>query len=124
MDIARALVQLILAQWLNTICRQVREKAVVIEILDSKGNVINTYNSETPVLRPGRGGAGGANMPGVGTAGPESQPDPDAAPTRACDATAARNQNRGHQSFRLGLRNQAGVMLPPGQYQVRLKTGM
>ncbi|HET7287724.1 MAG TPA: hypothetical protein VFI71_09655, partial [Pyrinomonadaceae bacterium] len=52
---------------------------VIIEVLDNKGNVLNTYNSETPAGRPGRGG-GGANMPGVGTAGPESQPDPDAGP--------------------------------------------
>jgi photosystem II stability/assembly factor-like uncharacterized protein len=94
------------------------EHAVVIEVLDQKGNVINTYNSETPVLRPGRGG--GANMPGVGTAGPES--DPDAAPTRR--ATPPRvTRTVGINRFAWDVRNDAGVTLPPGQYQARLKTG-
>ena len=73
MDIARELVQRILAQSSNTTCRQRPTEAVVIEILDAKGKVLNSYNSETPVLRGGRG-TGGPAMPGVGTAGPESQP--------------------------------------------------
>ena len=96
--------------------------AVVIEILDTKGEVITSYNSETPVLRPGRG-RGGENMPGVGTAGPESQLDPDAAPTRRFlpppRVTKAVSLNR----FAWDVRNQAGITLPPGRYQVRLKTG-
>src|SRR4030095_507215 len=51
--------------------------AVILEILDEKGTVINSYNSDAPP--PGRGGRGGGGMPGVGGAGPESQPeDPDA----------------------------------------------
>ena len=32
----------------------VTTQPVVIEILDSKGNVLNSYNSETPAGRPGR----------------------------------------------------------------------
>jgi photosystem II stability/assembly factor-like uncharacterized protein len=95
------------------------EHAVVIEVLDQKGNVINTYNSETPVLRPGRGG--GANMPGVGTAGPES--DPDAAPTRRATPPPRVTKTVGINRFAWDVRNDAGVTLPPGQYQVRLKTG-
>ncbi|HET7113906.1 MAG TPA: hypothetical protein VFI57_09695, partial [Pyrinomonadaceae bacterium] len=63
--------------------RSLPNPGVVIEILDAKGTVVNTYNSETPVLRGGRPGGGGPSMPGVGGAGPESQPpDPDAAPAR------------------------------------------
>ncbi len=96
-------------------------RAVVIEILDTKGAVLNSYNSETPVLRPGRGG--GASMPGVGTAGPESQPDPDAAPTRRFLPPPRVTKTAGINRFAWDLRNQAGVTLPPGQYQVRLKTG-
>jgi photosystem II stability/assembly factor-like uncharacterized protein len=96
--------------------------AVVIEILDAKGTVLNTYNSETPVLRPGRGG-GGPGMPGVGTAGPESQPDPDAAPTRRTAPTARVTKTVGLNRFAWDVRNQAGVTLPPGQYQVRLRAG-
>ena len=99
------------------------EKAVIVEILDAKGKVLNTYNSETPVLRPGRGG-GGPAMPGVGTAGPESQPDPDAAPTRRSAPPPRVTKTAGMNRFAWDIRHQAGVTLPPGQYQVRLKTGM
>lgn len=98
-----------------------RAQAVVIEILDAKGNVLNTYNSETPVLRPARGG--GPGMPGVGGAGPESQPDPDAAPTRRFTPPPRVTKNAGINRFAWDVRHQAGVTLPPGQYQVRLKTG-
>ena len=98
------------------------EQAVVIEILDTKGNVLNTYNSETPQLRPGR--AAGPGMPGVGTAGPESQPDPDAAPTRRQAPPPRVTKVAGLNRFAWDVRHQAGVTLPPGQYQVRLKTGI
>ena len=85
--------------------------AVVLEILDNKGTVLNTYNSDTPVLRPGRGGGNA----------PES--DPDAAPSRRVmpppRATKTADMNR----FVWDVRNEQGVTLPPGQYQVRLKTG-
>jgi photosystem II stability/assembly factor-like uncharacterized protein len=96
--------------------------AVVIEILDTKGTVLNSYNSDTPGGRPGRGG-GGANMPGVGGAGPESQTDPDAAPTRRFLPPPRVTKTAGINRFAWDVRNQAGVTLPPGQYQVRLKTG-
>jgi photosystem II stability/assembly factor-like uncharacterized protein len=96
--------------------------AVVIEILDTKGTVLNSYNSDTPAGRPGRGG-GGANMPGVGGAGPESQADPDAAPTRRFLPPPRVTKTAGINRFAWDVRNQAGVTLPPGQYQVRLKTG-
>jgi photosystem II stability/assembly factor-like uncharacterized protein len=95
---------------------------VMIEILDAKGAVLNSYNSETPVRSPGRGGAG-ANMPGVGAAGPESQPDPDAAPTRRFLPPPRVSKTAGINRFAWDVRNQAGVTLPPGHYQVRLKTG-
>jgi photosystem II stability/assembly factor-like uncharacterized protein len=98
--------------------------AVVIEILDPKGQVLNTYSSETPVLRPGRGNtAGGAGMPGAGTAGPESQPDPDAAPSRRFSPPPRVTKLAGMNRFAWDLRNQPGVTMPPGQYQVRLKSG-
>ncbi|HZM97843.1 MAG TPA: hypothetical protein VFB70_00555, partial [Pyrinomonadaceae bacterium] len=95
------------------------EQAVVVEILDTKGNVLNTYNSETPPPRAGRGG--GPGMPGAGTAGPES--DPDAAPTRRQAPPPRATKVAGLNRFAWDVRNQAGVTLPPGQYQVRLKTG-
>jgi photosystem II stability/assembly factor-like uncharacterized protein len=95
------------------------EQAVVVEILDTKGNVLNSYNSETPPPRAGRGGDPG--MPGAGTAGPES--DPDAAPTRRQAPPPRATKVAGLNRFAWDVRNQAGVTLPPGQYQVRLKTG-
>jgi photosystem II stability/assembly factor-like uncharacterized protein len=97
--------------------------SVIIEILDAKGNVLNSYNSETPALRPGRGNATDANMPGVGGAGPESQPDPDAGPARRFTAPPRVTKTEGLNRFAWDVRNQAGVTLPPGQYQVRLKSG-
>ena len=95
--------------------------AVVIEILDAKGAVMNSYNSETPPPRGNRGG--GAAMPGVGTAGPESQPeDPDATPRGRFIPPPRVTKNVGINRFVWDVRHQVGPTLPPGQYQVRLKT--
>jgi hypothetical protein len=97
-------------------------EAVVIEILDAKGTMLNSYSSEAPA-RGGRGNAGAANMPGVGGAGPESQTDPDAAPARRAQPAPRVTKTAGLNRFAWDVRNQQGVTLPPGQYQVRLKTG-
>lgn len=96
-------------------------EAVAIEILDSKGAVLNSYSSETPAGRAGRGGNAGAGMPGVGGAGPES--DPDAAPMRRAAPPPRVTKNVGMNRFVWDVRNQAGITVPPGQYQVRLKSG-
>lgn len=99
---------------------------VTIEILDAKGTVLNSYNSDAPA-GSGRGLRGGAGMPGVGGAGPESQPeDPDAAPSgrRFGPPPPPRVTNLpGLNRFVWDVRNQAGVTVPPGQYQARLKAG-
>jgi hypothetical protein len=95
-------------------------EAVVIDILDAKGTVLNSYNSETAPPRGGRGNQG-TGMPGVGGAGPES--DPDAAPARRSSPPPQVTKTVGINRFAWDVRNQAGVTLPPGQYQVRLKTG-
>ena len=91
----------------------VTKHAVKIEILDSKGVILNSYDSDAPVLRPRGGGA----------AGPESQPDPDAGPSRRAIPPPRVTKTAGINRFAWDLRNEAGVTLPPGQYQVRLKTG-
>ncbi|HEV2835514.1 MAG TPA: hypothetical protein VGW58_09370, partial [Pyrinomonadaceae bacterium] len=97
--------------------------AVVIEILDAKGTLINSYSSETSPARGGRGNTGAA-MPGVGGAGPESQPaDPDAAPVRRATPPPRVTKVAGMNRFVWDVRNQSGVTLPPGQFQVRLKAG-
>jgi len=92
------------------------KQTVIIEILDSKGTVLNTYNSETPVLRPGRRGGGAAD--------PESQSDPDAGPARRATPPPRVTKTAGINRFAWDLRNEQGVTLPPGEYQVRLKSGI
>jgi photosystem II stability/assembly factor-like uncharacterized protein len=94
---------------------------VVIDILDRRGVVVNSYNSETPdPAAGGRGGRGGAG----GGAAPEMQ-DPDAAPMgRGRGGPAPRvTKNAGLNRFVWDVRNQAGVTMPPGSYQARLKVG-
>ena len=97
-------------------------EAVVIEILDAKGTVLNSYNSETLPPREARGNPAAA-MPGVGTAGPESQPDPEAPPSRRSTIPPRVTKTAGINRFAWDVRNRSGVTVPPGQYQVRLKTG-
>jgi hypothetical protein len=90
------------------------ERRVIIEILDSQGTVLNSYNSDAPVLRAGRGNTG------AGGAGTEPA-DPDVAPLRRAAPPPRVTKVAGLNRFAWDLRNQAGVTLPPGQYQVRLK---
>jgi photosystem II stability/assembly factor-like uncharacterized protein len=95
--------------------------ALTIEVLDNKGVVLNTYNSESA---PPRGGRGTGGMPGVGTAGPESQPeDPEAPAGRRFTVPPRVSKVAGMNRFTWDVRNRQGVFVPPGQYQVRLKTG-
>lgn len=90
------------------------EGAVKLEILDSAGNVVNSYSSDAPVATAGRGGAGGGAV----------QEDPDAAPGRFGRAPAPRvTKNVGLNRFVWDVRHSAGVAAPPGRYQVRLTTG-
>jgi len=90
---------------------------VTIEILDAKAAVINSYNSDAPAPT-GRGGRGGA-----GAAETQTE-DPDAAPTRRFGPPPPRvTKTAGLNRVAWDLRNKEGVMLPPGQYQVRLKVG-
>ena len=99
-------------------------EAVVLEILDEKGTVINSYNSETPPGRGGRG-AGGGGMPGVGGAGPESQPDDADAPAgrRLGPPPPRVTKTAGLNRVVWDVRNKEGVIVPPGRYQARLKIG-
>jgi len=98
--------------------------AVIIEILDAKGVVVNSYNSEMPAPRGNRLSGVGPAMPGVGTAGPESQPpDPDAAPMRRSAPPPRVTKVAGLNRFVWDVRHSTGVTLPPGRYQARVKTG-
>jgi hypothetical protein len=90
---------------------------VTLEILDAKGAIVNSYNSETPV-NTGRGGRGGAGAGGE-TAAPE---DPDAAPARRLGPPPPRvTKSAGLNRVIWDVRNKEGVTVPPGKYQARLK---
>src|SRR5689334_22773141 len=86
---------------------------VTVEIVDAKGVVVNAYSSETAAPeRPARGDAGQSD-------------DPDAAPAgRRFGPPAPRvTKNAGLNRVGWDLRNKDGVIVPPGQYQVRVKFG-
>jgi photosystem II stability/assembly factor-like uncharacterized protein len=88
---------------------------VTIEILDAKGTIVNSYNSDTPVPT-GRGR-------GAAAAGAEPE-DPDAAPAGRRPAPPPRpTKLAGLNRLVWDVRNQAGVIVPPGRYQARLKVG-
>ena len=89
-------------------------EAVVIDILDSKGTVLNSYNSETAPPRAGRGPGANADA---------SSDDPDASPGRRFTPPPRVTKNAGMNRFVWDVRHQQGPTMPPGQYQVRLKTG-
>jgi photosystem II stability/assembly factor-like uncharacterized protein len=90
---------------------------ITIEILDAKGALINTYNSEAPAARGGRGG-------GAPAAGAEAQQeDPDAQTFRRNVPPPRPTKVAGLNRFVWDVRHQAGVTAPPGNYQVRLKLG-
>jgi len=88
---------------------------VTIEILDSKGSLVNSYNSDAPA-RGSRGGAGAA-----GTGGTEPE-DPDA-PTNRRTPPPRPTKVAGLNRMVWDVRNQDGVIVPPGRYQARLKLG-
>ena len=97
---------------------------VTIEILDPQGTVLNSYNSDAPAGGGrGRGGRGG------GGAAPSADPDDTEAAGGAGragrgNANIARvTKLAGMNRFTWDVRNQGGLTLPPGVYQVRLKAG-
>ncbi len=91
---------------------------VILEILDAKGAVVNSYNSDTPPPGRGRGGAGAG---GGETAPPD---DPDAAPARRFGPAPPRvTKNAGLNRVAWDVRNKEGVIVPPGNYQARLRVG-
>jgi hypothetical protein len=89
--------------------------AVRIEILDATGSVAASYTSDVPAS--GRGGRGGA-------AGGETD-DPDASPGfgRRGGFTPRVTKAEGMNRFVWDVRNQAGITMPPGTYQARLRAG-
>jgi photosystem II stability/assembly factor-like uncharacterized protein len=105
---------------------------VTIEILDASGAAVNTYNSDAPAGggrggRGGRSGGRGAAEPGAvpATTSMEDQPDPEAGGGgRGRGGPPPRvTKSEGFNRFTWDVRNAAGLTMPPGSYQVRLKVG-
>ena len=92
---------------------------ITIEILDANGKLINSYNSDAPVAtRPGRGAGATA-----GGAEPQQEdPDAPAVGGRGRGGPPPRvTKVAGLNRFVWDVRHQAGVTVPPGRYQARLK---
>jgi photosystem II stability/assembly factor-like uncharacterized protein len=95
---------------------------ITIEILDGKGTMVNSYNSDAPAATAGgRGGrSGGAGAPAEGAEPQQEDPD---APTggRRSGPPPRVTKIAGLNRFVWDVRHQAGVTVPPGPYQARLK---
>jgi hypothetical protein len=105
--------------------------AVTIEILDSTGAVVNSYNSNAPAGgggggRGGRGGGGGAGGGGRAGGGGGDPDDPDNAMMagrtgRGGGGPAARvTKTTGVNRFVWNGQHSSGLPAPPGAYQVKL----
>jgi len=86
---------------------------VIIEIRDAKGQLVSSYNSDTPAPTAGRRG------------GSEAQPeDPDAPMTGGRGRQAPPpvvSKLAGMNRFVWDVRNLAGITVPPGKYQATIK---
>ena len=93
--------------------------SVTIDILDSTGSVLSSYSSDASAS----GGRGGR---GRGAAVEAGSDDPDAAPAlgRGRGGFVPRaTKTEGVNRFVWDVRQQAGILAPPGSYQARLKVG-
>ena len=106
---------------------------VTLDILDAKGVVVNSYNSDAPVGGGGRGGRGGRGGGGGGAgadvgagagAGGDVQTEVGAGGGgfgRGGGGVATRvTKNAGMNRAVWDVRAQSGLTMPPGQYQARL----
>jgi photosystem II stability/assembly factor-like uncharacterized protein len=94
---------------------------VTIEILDARGAVVNSYNSDLPTTT----GRGGRDSGAAAAGGEPQQEDPDAPTTRARSSIPPPRVTKitGLNRFIWDLRHKDGPILPPGRYQARLKVG-
>jgi hypothetical protein len=98
---------------------------VLVEVLDARGAVVNSYSSDAPAAGGGRGGRGGRGAGGAGA--DQATPDPDAAPAgfgRGGGGVQTRaTKDAGVNRVVWSVQSRDGVMVPPGAYQVRLTVG-
>jgi photosystem II stability/assembly factor-like uncharacterized protein len=103
---------------------------VTLDILDASGALVNSYNSETPAGgRGGRGGRGSgrgaapAAEAGAAGAGEEQQFDPEAGGGgrgRGNVPPPRVTKDAGMNRVVWDVRSQAGLLMPPGEYQAKL----
>jgi hypothetical protein len=103
---------------------------VTLEILDASGAVVNSYNSETAAGggRGGRGGGRGAAPQSDARGGEEQSFDPEAGGGgggrgRGGAPPPRVTRDAGMNRVVWDVRNTAGLTMPPGSYQARLKAG-
>jgi photosystem II stability/assembly factor-like uncharacterized protein len=97
---------------------------VTVDILESTGAVVNSYNSDAPAGGGGRGRGGRGGGAGAG-ADPD---DPDAPMlanrfSRGGAAASRVTKTEGLNRFIWDVRQQSGLAVPPGAYQARLTVG-
>jgi photosystem II stability/assembly factor-like uncharacterized protein len=93
---------------------------VTIEVLDSTGALVNSYNSDAP----GGGGRGGQDRGSTATAAESDDPDAAPASGRGRGGFVSRvTKTEGMNRFVWDVRHQAGIGAPPGLYQARLTVG-
>ena len=99
---------------------------VVVDILDAKGAVVNTYNSEAVAGGGGRGGRGGGGARGGGAgAGAAAAADPEMQAAfvgrgRGAGVTSRVTKVEGRNRFVWDVRHSSGLTAPPASYQARL----
>jgi photosystem II stability/assembly factor-like uncharacterized protein len=94
---------------------------VTIEILDAKGKLVNSYNSDAPVATGSDRGGRGAGAPAEGAEPQQEDPDAPAGGRGRSGPPPRVTKVAGLNRFVWDVRHQEGVTVPPGQYQARLK---
>jgi len=110
---------------------------VVLDILDAKGAVVNSYSSDAAAGggRGGRGGRAGGGGAGAATAGSDAQATPPDQPAEAgagggggggrggAGVQTRVTKNTGMNRVTWNVQHSSGLTMPPGAYQARLTVG-
>jgi len=90
--------------------------AVVVDVLDEKGAVVNSYNSDAPPAPAGGRGRGAA-------AAADEEGDQQGGGRGRLAAPPKVTKDTGLNLFAWDVRDRSGLTVPPGAYQARLKVG-
>jgi photosystem II stability/assembly factor-like uncharacterized protein len=95
---------------------------VVVDILDAKGSVVGSYNSDAPAGGGGRAGRGRGGAAAAENIDPEMM-EGRAAGRGRLSGPARVTKAAGLNRYVWDVRQQNGIVMPPGPYQVRVKVG-